>query len=167
MSAALESYGTAIGVLADSLLRSSVSGKFRDAIVDQRLLLISPYNPEAGFNVGNAMGRNKYIYSLSCNALIISAEKEKGGTWAGATEELKRKNGVKVFVRNEGNVPGGNREMLKLGALPFPERPWNKSLFETLANVKVPAKMIVEQTSMFDDIDENSKENGESTSDHS
>ena len=146
MLSALKSYGTAIGVLADSLLRFSVSGKYRDAIVDQRLLLISTFNPEAGFNIGNAMGRNKYIYALSSYALIICAEKNKGGTWAGASEELKRENRIKVFVRNEGKVPEGNKELLKLGALPFPKYPWEESLFKTLGDIKISQSLVSGKT---------------------
>ncbi|MBZ0266024.1 DNA-protecting protein DprA [bacterium] len=158
MLASLDAYGTAIGVLADGLMRSSVSGKYREAIMDQRLLLISPYNPDARFNVGNAMGRNKYIYALSNYALVISAEKEKGGTWAGATEEIKHEKGVPVCARAEGNVPEGNHELMKMGAQPFPERPWDKTLFETLKNTKVSKIKKVEQTSIFDQQEPDSSE---------
>lgn len=158
MLAALDAYGTAIGVFADSLMKSSVSGKYRDAIMDQRMLLISPYNPDARFNVGNAMGRNKYIYALSTFALVISAEKDKGGTWAGASEELKRDKRVSIFVRSDGKIPQGNRELLKIGALPFPERPWDKSLFETLKNTKITKANKLEQISIFDDVETESAE---------
>ncbi|NEP83109.1 MAG: DNA-processing protein DprA, partial [Okeania sp. SIO3B3] len=65
--------GTAVGVLADSLNKTSVSGKYRDSIRDGKLTLISTYDPNAGFNVGNAMGRNKYIYALSDYALVVSS----------------------------------------------------------------------------------------------
>lgn len=60
MNAVLESGGKSVGVLADSLLKKSLERSTRHAISDERLLLISPYNPSAGFNVGNAMGRNKH-----------------------------------------------------------------------------------------------------------
>lgn len=157
MLTTLNNYGTAIGVLADSLLKSSVSSKYRNAIIDKRLLLLSPYSPEARFNIGNAMGRNKYIYALSTFALVISAEKGEGGTWAGAKEELKRGAGVPVFVRIEGNVPPGNLELIKMGARPFPRQPWKKSLFKDLAVSATTQKGIAEQTSMFD-IHDNNKE---------
>ncbi len=150
MLAALNSRGTAVGVVADSLLKTAVAGKFRDAIMDKRLLLLSPYNPDARFTVGNAMGRNRYIYALSQFALIISAEKNSGGTWAGASEELKRPNGISVFVRSEGKMPNGNDALIALGAYPFPARPWDDSLFSTLKNMNNDRGNKFEQTSLFD-----------------
>ena len=148
----LDAGGTAVGVLADSLMRACVSEKYRKAILDQRLLLFSPFNPEAPFNVGNAMGRNKYIYALSRYGLVISTDREKGGTWAGAIEELSRKNNIPVFVRMEGNVPSGNRELLKLGALAFPLRPWNKSFITLLEEATPDDIKIPEQTILFNEV---------------
>ncbi|MEI6516626.1 MAG: DNA-processing protein DprA, partial [bacterium] len=81
MASALEAGGVVIGVLADTLLRRSVSREVRYALSDRRLLLLSPYHPEAGFNVGTAMGRNKLIYALADYGLVVSAEHKKGGTW--------------------------------------------------------------------------------------
>ena len=47
-------------VLADSLARAAVAGKYRSALRDGRLVLISPYDPDAGFNVGNAMNIHRH-----------------------------------------------------------------------------------------------------------
>lgn len=122
MSSAIEAGGAAIGILAEKLLRKSLDREARYAIHDERLLLISPYHPEASFSVGNAMGRNKFIYAMADYALVVSAEYGKGGTWAGAEEELKRNNAKPVFVRTGGGIPRGNSELLrKDGALPWPE----------------------------------------------
>ena len=112
----LHAGGTVVGALADSLLKSAVAKKYRDGIREQRLVLVSAFSPEARFNVGNAMGRNKHIYALADFGLIISAEVGKGGTWAGATEELKRPDARPVFVRDEPTAPEGNRALIKLGA---------------------------------------------------
>jgi predicted Rossmann fold nucleotide-binding protein DprA/Smf involved in DNA uptake len=124
MMAAVERGGTAVGVLSDSLIKSAVAGKYRSALVNESLVLVSPYDPSAGFDVGNAMGRNKYIYGLADWALIVSSSVEKGGTWGGAIEALK--SGKKpVFARAQGNVPDGNRKLLEKGAVPFPSEPWD------------------------------------------
>lgn len=120
MSSALEAGGAVVGVLADTLLRRSVSRDARYALSEGRLLLISPYHPEAGFSVGNAMGRNKLIYALADYGLVVSADYNKGGTWAGAQEELKREPARPVFVRLSGTVPSGNRKLIELGAIAFP-----------------------------------------------
>ncbi len=120
MSGALEAGGLVVGVLADSLLRASVSRESRYALSEGRLLLVSPYHPEAGFSVGNAMGRNKLVYALADYGLVVSASDDRGGTWAGAVEELKRESGRAVFVRMAGAVPKGNRRLIEYGAIPFP-----------------------------------------------
>jgi predicted Rossmann fold nucleotide-binding protein DprA/Smf involved in DNA uptake len=120
MASAMGAGGIVIGVLADTLLRRSVTREARNALADGRLLLLSPYHPEAGFTVGNAMGRNKLIYALADYGLVVSAEHKKGGTWEGAVEELKRTPGRPVFIRMTGSVPVGNRKLLELGGVPFP-----------------------------------------------
>jgi predicted Rossmann fold nucleotide-binding protein DprA/Smf involved in DNA uptake len=133
LETALDTLGKAVGVLADSLLKTALHLKFRKALLAQRLTLLSPYHPEAGFNVGNAMGRNKLIYALSHYALVVSTEFEKGGTWAGANEELKRDEPLPVFVHISRKTPRGNTELLKLGARPFPEKPWVVPLGQLLS----------------------------------
>ena len=119
MVACVGTGGRAVGILADSLARQAVS-KFREGIVEGTLLLISPFEPEAHFLIGNAMARNKLIYALSDFALVVSSEYNTGGTWAGATENLK-KGWAPLFVRDGDDVPEGNRRLLKMGAIPMDE----------------------------------------------
>jgi predicted Rossmann fold nucleotide-binding protein DprA/Smf involved in DNA uptake len=121
MNAALEAGGVTIGILAENLLKKSVERSARQAIADGRLLLLSPYHPNARFTVGTAMGRNKLIYAMSDYGLVVSAEHKKGGTWAGAEEELKRENALPVFVRTGNDTPQGNSKLLDLGAIAWPD----------------------------------------------
>ena len=130
MLAALEAGGTVVGMLADSLLRSATSGKAREAIQDGRLTLVSPFDPEAGFNVGNAMQRNKQIYALADFGLVVSSGYNEGGTWSGAIEQLEKLRLTPIFVRAGDDVPEGNRQLLRRDALPFPSEPWPGSLRE-------------------------------------
>ena len=118
----LEAGGTAVGVLADSLGKSSLSGKYREALTDKNLVLVSPYDPGSGFNVGNAMGRNKFVYALADRGLVVSTSVGKGGTWEGAIEALKKE---LIYVRMGNDAPVGNRQLLEMGALAFPEQPWD------------------------------------------
>lgn len=85
MVGALERDGQVIGILADSLERTALQGLF-----NSRLVLISPYDPGAGFQVGHAMQRNKYMYALANAALVVNSDCQKGRTWAGAVEQLER-----------------------------------------------------------------------------
>jgi predicted Rossmann fold nucleotide-binding protein DprA/Smf involved in DNA uptake len=127
---ALEAGGTVVGVLADSLLRSATSGKARESIQDGRLTLVSAFDPEAGFNVGNAMQRNKHIYALADFGLVVSSGYNEGGTWSGAIEQLEKLHLTPVFVRAGNDAPEGNHQLLRRGALPLPSGPWPGSLRE-------------------------------------
>jgi len=135
MNAALDTGGITIGVLAENLLKRSLERSARIAIADGRLLLISPYHPKARFSVGTAMGRNKLIYALADYGLVVSAEHNKGGTWTGAKEELKRENSIPVFVRQGTNVPPGNTKLLELGAVEWPGAVPREGLKQQLADL--------------------------------
>ncbi|WP_419638186.1 DNA-processing protein DprA, partial [Thiolapillus sp.] len=89
MLGALEAEGTVIGVLANNLLRACSSARYRKYLMANNLVLISTFYPEAGFNAGNAMQRNKYIYCLSDAAMVVHSG-EKGGTWNGAFENIRK-----------------------------------------------------------------------------
>ncbi len=120
MSGAIEQGGTCVAVLPADLARVATDSTLRESLLADKLCLVSPYHPESGFSVGNAMGRNKVIYALSDYALVISCEREKGGTWAGVVENLKRQ-WVPLFVYLGDEAPVDNEHLLSLGALPFPK----------------------------------------------
>ena len=107
MLAALEIEGSAIGVLANDLFKNALSGKWRKYLKLDQLALITPFYPEGRFQVGNAMARNKYVYCLADHALVVRSEKGSGGTWAGATENLKDSHQwVPLFVANPSDAEG-------------------------------------------------------------
>ena len=119
MQAALEAGGIAFGALADSLERTARQADVREFISDEKLVLLTPYAPTAGFSVGAAMGRNKLIYGLAEFAVVVSSDHQTGGTWAGAVEALKA-GWCPVLARDGDDVPSGNKELLKLGATALP-----------------------------------------------
>jgi predicted Rossmann fold nucleotide-binding protein DprA/Smf involved in DNA uptake len=133
MDSALNAGGVSIGIVAENLLKKSLSRQFRNAINNGLLLLISPYHPNARFTVGTAMGRNKLIYSMADYGLVVSAEVNKGGTWTGAKEELKREYPIPVFTRQGENVPQGNRKLLELGAVEWPMDVEKENLLQLIA----------------------------------
>jgi len=128
--------GKVVSILSngmDAVMRKKV---MRQSIVDNRLLLLSPYNPRARFNVGFAMGRNKLIYALGNFAVVISATEGKGGTWSGAIENAKH-GWVPLFVRDDKNIPDGNRSLINRGGFRFNTELLNckQSLLETLTKI--------------------------------
>lgn len=114
MSGALSVDGSVIGVLADSLMKTATSQKWRNGLLNNNLVLVSPFYPEAGFNIGNAMARNKYIYCLSDTAVVVHSGKT-GGTWSGAIENLK-KSWVQVWVKPTDDSEAGNADVVMQGA---------------------------------------------------
>ncbi len=120
MLGTLDNGGTSIGVLASGLLQAGVSRKYREKIRSGDLALISSFNPEAGFNIGNAMARNKYIYCLADTAIVVSSTPHKGGTWSGATENLQQ-NWVPLWVKHTENIRSGNIQLSEKGARTLPK----------------------------------------------
>lgn len=121
MLGALEADGTAIGVLACDLLRACSSEKYRRHLRAgnlANLALISPFNPEAPFNAGHAMQRNKYIYCLSDLGVVVRTG-TTGGTWKGAREALQ-KNWVGLSVTTTREPHTGNAALIRLGAREIP-----------------------------------------------
>lgn len=104
MQTALEADGIAFGALADSLERTARQADVREFVNDEKLVLLTPYAPDAGFSVGGAMGRHKLIYGLAQFAVVVSSDHQTGGTWAGAVEALKA-GWCPVLVRDGDNVP--------------------------------------------------------------
>jgi predicted Rossmann fold nucleotide-binding protein DprA/Smf involved in DNA uptake len=112
----------------------------RNLLLDGQLVLISPYDPSAGFNVGNAMQRNKLIYALADASLVVSSDLNKGGTWAGAIEQLDKLKFVPVYVRSTGGSPGLDALRSKGASLAEPaRRRCFRSVFGVVAPTPVPS----------------------------
>jgi predicted Rossmann fold nucleotide-binding protein DprA/Smf involved in DNA uptake len=118
MNAAFAAGGKVVGILADSLERRLRDPDTRRAIMDDRVCLFTPYKPSMGFTVANAMARNKLIYALARRTFVVQSDFERGGTWAGASEWLKRTpQDVAVWV-GRGKGPG-NDALVAAGAQPI------------------------------------------------
>ena len=120
MRGALNRGGAAIGVLADGLEKSVMHRENRAVLMDDRLTLISPYDPQAGFSVGNAMRRNKVVYALADAGLVVDAAHNKGGTWFGAVEQLEKLRLVPIYVRTDDEISKGLEALLQKGARSWP-----------------------------------------------
>ena len=128
MRGALEAGGRVAGILADSLARTALNREHRQFIMDEQLVLISPYDPSAGFNVGHAMQRNKLIYALADVALVMSSDLDKGGTWAGAKEQLDKQRLIPLYVRS--TASDGLAALYAKGARLWPNPPDAEALLD-------------------------------------
>ena len=118
MNAAFEAGGAVVGILAESLLRKVKRPDVRKAVYEGSTLMCTPYGPNAPFNVGNAMGRNKLIYAQAALTVVVASDHGSGGTWSGATEAIKNDYGQVAVWSGEGEGPG-NEPLQKLGAVPL------------------------------------------------
>ncbi len=145
MRGALEAGGKVTGVLADSLEKTAMNRDHRSMLMEGQLVLVSPYDPSAGFNVGNAMQRNKLIYAFADAALVVNSDLNKGGTWAGAIEQLDKLKFVPVFVRSTGVLNKGIEGLQRKGALPWPNPVDGDGL-----DIVFSTEMTVAQPSIFE-----------------
>ena len=120
MAAAYEASGSVVGVLADSLERAIGRSDNRQAMIEGRACLFTPYRPDAGFTTGNAMGRNKIVYGLSRVTLVVATADGEGGTWSGAQEALKKGYGRVAVWMGAGRGPG-NEALVNAGGVAISE----------------------------------------------
>ncbi len=138
MKGAFDSEGTAVAVVADSLLRAATSALYRRPLLADDLALVSAVNPEARFNVGNAMARNRYIYCLADAAVIVVSARGSGGTWNGACENAKA-GWVPLWIKRTSDPASGNAGLIEQGARPLPDPLGSlATLFEPLDEVSAP-----------------------------
>ena len=142
---ALDAGGAAIAYLSDSMMRKLRNAKTLQAVQQGKLLLLSVVKPDAGFNTGVAMMRNRYIYSQSEATVVVKSDFNKGGTWNGATENLKNQWAL-TLCRNHLSYPG-NKALIEKGAIPV-EDDWDGSIQAFAAKEKQKG---VQQLSLFGD----------------
>lgn len=117
MGAAVSRGGSAVGVTVEPLERLVRKKEMRTAIADELLTLVTPFHPASRWHAGNAMRRNRLIYVLAQAAVVVASSTEKGGTRAGALENLKA-NWVPIWIRDDGSP--GNRQLVTEGGRPLP-----------------------------------------------
>ncbi len=114
MKESLAAGGSTVGILADSLSRQM--GKWD--LESGSICLASPFAPNTGFQVGNAMARNKLIYAGSVATVVVASDLESGGTWAGAIEAIK--NSLCPVMVRDAELPG-NQALIAKGGQPIRE----------------------------------------------
>lgn len=111
---AISKNAKAIEFLSDSLYKRIKDINVIKAIKSGNMLVMSSTIPTAGFDVGVAMQRNKYIYCASQQTIVVKCDYKKGGTWAGAFEALKNEYS-EVFCWCDNDYIG-NKKLIELGA---------------------------------------------------
>lgn len=117
LDSTIQANGKSIIVLPQGILTfGSAFKKYYEHIVNGNVLVLSTFFPKAGWDVGLAMARNAYIYGLA-KEIYVAESDEKGGTWEGAMNGLKRQR--KIYVRLPGsNEKNANLRIIELGGIP-------------------------------------------------
>lgn len=152
MMGALEQGGRAIGVLADKLEQAALRREYRQHMMDSCLTLVTPYDPAARFQVGLAMQRNKLIYGLADAGLIVATDFRKGGTWAGAIEQLSTLRLVPVYARVGDVASAGIKAVVGAGAIPWPDIETPGQLAELLVGQQSEAPRPVQTQLPLDNV---------------
>src|SRR5579863_3055329 len=87
-------------------------------IEEGRVLVISQFQPDAGWLVSRAMERNKVVTGLA-QVVIVAESDTKGGTWEGANSALKQKRPLYVREASLSSSLVGNAALIKLGGQPL------------------------------------------------
>ena len=117
LDSALAANGKSIIVLPQGILtfRSGLK-QYYEQIVNGKVLVLSTFFPQAGWEVGLAMARNVFIYGLA-NEIYVAESDAKGGTWEGAMEGLKRHRSIYVRLPQI-KEKNANLKLVEFGALP-------------------------------------------------
>lgn len=90
--------------------------KYYKQIIGGDVLVLSTFKPETTWSKKLAMARNPIIYGLA-DEIYVAESSDKGGTWSGVIDGLKR--GRKIYVRNpEQAENNANNILIQKGAIP-------------------------------------------------
>jgi DNA processing protein len=117
LDSAIAANGKSIIVLPQGILTfSSGFREYYKQIVNGKVLVLSTFSPKATWQRELAMARNPIIYGLA-NEIYVAESSEKGGTWAGVIDGLRRKRSI--FVRQaESSEHNANNLLIRNGAVP-------------------------------------------------
>lgn len=117
LDSAINYKGQSVIVLPQGIMTFSSGFKnYYKQIIDGDVLVLSTFFPKAPWKAELAMARNPIIYGLA-DEIYVAESAEKGGTWSGVVDGLRR--GRKIFVRKpEPNEKNANNLLILKGAIP-------------------------------------------------
>lgn len=117
LESALNYKGKSIIVLPQGIMTFNSGFKtYYQQILAGDVLVLSTFFPKAPWKTELAMARNPIIYGLA-EEIYVAESAEKGGTWSGVMDGLKK--GRKIFVRQpDANEAVANAILISKGAMP-------------------------------------------------
>ena len=116
LESALKHKGKSIIVLPQGISTFTSGYKqYYQQVHEGDVLILSTFHPKARWTPQMAMARNPIIYGLADEIYIADCE-EKGGTWSGAIDGIRK--GRTLFVREPSrNIRDGLRPLIEKGAV--------------------------------------------------
>ncbi|MGJ1421282.1 DNA-processing protein DprA [Sphingobacterium spiritivorum] len=116
LDSAIKYKGQSIIVLPQGIMTFTSGFKnYYKQIINGDVLVLSTFPPKAGWSSGLAMARNPIIYGLA-NEIYVAESSDKGGTWSGVIDGLKK--GRKIYVRQSELVEkNANNILINKGAI--------------------------------------------------
>ena len=117
LDSAINYKGQSVIVLPQGIMTFSSGFKnYYKQIIDGDVLVLSTFFPKSPWRAELAMARNPIIYGLA-DEIYVAESAEKGGTWAGVVDGLRK--GRKIYVREpEPNEKNANHILIQKGANP-------------------------------------------------
>ena len=117
LDSAIAYKGQSIIVLPQGIMTfGSGFSTYYKQIIEGDVLVLSTFTPKAPWKAELAMARNPIIYGLAAE-IYVAESSEKGGTWSGVIDGLRR--GRKIFVRKpEADEKNANNLLIEKGAIP-------------------------------------------------
>jgi len=117
LDSALKYTGQSIIVLPQGIMTFSSGFKtYYKQIVEGDLLVVSTFHPRSPWKAELAMARNTVIYGLA-DEIYVAESSDKGGTWSGVIDGLRRKR--IIYVRKpEPGEENANSLLIEKGASP-------------------------------------------------
>lgn len=117
LNSAIEHGGRSIIVLPQGIMTFAYGfNKYYKQIVDGNILVMSTFFPKAPWSVQLAMARNPIIYGLA-KEIFVAESNEKGGTWAGVVDGLRKKRNIYIRMP-EPSEKNANKLLIEKGAIP-------------------------------------------------
>lgn len=121
LDSALACNGSSIVVLPQGIT-TFISGfkQLYKYVIGGQVLILSYFPPNAGWSKELAMARNSVVYALA-DKIYVAESSDKGGTWSGVLDGLKRqrKEGeeISIYVRvPEESEKNANKDLITAGA---------------------------------------------------
>lgn len=115
LDSAISYKGQSIIVLPQGITTfASGMKKYYKQIIEGDVLVLSTFHPKSPWSVELAMARNSIIYGLASEIYAAQSD-DKGGTWSGVCEGLKK--GRRIYVRMpENGEKCANLTLINMGA---------------------------------------------------